>query len=340
MRIGLIARADQTGLGIQSKEFFDHIPCKALVIDSSALMPELALLKPNLDLYPGQQAFRLRRGSGAVGGIPKAVVDEFLKDIGVLFAIETPYDYNIFQECKDRGIKTVLQPNYEFLDYPSRLPPPDLFAAPSMWNYESIPGPKMFLPVPVNAKKFKHSMRARTFVHIGGRPFLYDRNGTRVFANALRYVKSNIRAEIKGQQSVTVASVNPRVTLAMDFTSKENYHENYNGGVMVLPRKYGGLSLPMNEALASGMPIITTDISPNNLWLPEEWLVPARKVGTFQIKKPVDCYEADLAKLAEKIDQFCDENFYHAAVSKAIDLKESISWDTLLPLYRRTLEGL
>lgn len=38
---------------------------------------------------------------------------------------------------------------------------------------------------------------------------------------------------------------------------------------MILPRKYAGLCLPMNEALMSGLPVIMTDIEPNNVILPK-----------------------------------------------------------------------
>ena len=69
MRIGLIGRADQTGLGIQSKEFYDHIPCKVLIIDSSALAP-LEILKPNSDWYPGAKIYRLQPRFGMPCGIP------------------------------------------------------------------------------------------------------------------------------------------------------------------------------------------------------------------------------------------------------------------------------
>src|SRR5690348_15121248 len=301
MRIGLIARADATGLGIQSKEFYDHIPCKVLIIDSSALAP-LEILKPNPQWYPGSRMYRLQPGFGMRGGIPYPEIEEFIKDIDLLFAMETPYDYNIFLACRERGIKTVLQLNYEFLDFPSHLPPPDLFAAPSKWHYDLIPDKKVFLPVPVNTKKFKHQIREKTFVHIGGRPAMKDRNGTKVFLNALRYVKSEIVAEIKSQWPIAVApSPNPLVTIRTDFNSKADYSENYLGGVMVMPRKYGGLSLPQNEALASSMPVITTDISPNNQWLPSEWLVPAKLAGSFQSKRAVEYYEADPVLVAAKI---------------------------------------
>lgn len=339
MRIGLIARCDDTGLGIQSKEFFDHIPCKALLIDSSKLASQ-SILTPKPHNFPGQQMFQLRPGFGMTGGIPRAVIDEFLNDVDLVFAMETPYDYNIFSICRDRGIKTVLQLNYEFLDYPSTLPMPDLFAAPSMWFYDNIHGNKRYLPVPVNTKVFKPQRKHKVFVHNVGRPAIHDRNGSMTFMNALKWVKNEITVVLNGQYRIPVTLGNKNVNFVTDWSNKQNYYDNYTGGVLVMPRKYGGLCLPFNEAIGAEMPIITTDISPNNTWLPSEWLVQSNQAGILRSKKIVPYFDADPIKLAEKIDEFCDESFYNAAVEKAIELKNKISWETLLPEYMKTFEEL
>jgi glycosyltransferase involved in cell wall biosynthesis len=128
--------------------------------------------------------------------------------------------------------------------------------------------------------------------------------------------------------------------VSLTTNNKPNYWENYGGGVLILPRKFGGQSLPMNEALASGMPIITTAISPNDKWLPEEWMVKSFAQGVLHCKKKCTMFEADPRRLAQKIDQFCEQDFYEQAVQKAIDLGKSISWDTLLPKYHETFNNL
>lgn len=197
MRIGLIARMDNTGLGIQSKEFFDHIPCKVLAIDCSAL-GNSPVLKPYPRRY-NSQVFRMEKGQT----IPENVIQDFIKDIDLLFAMETPYNYRFFSACREQGVKTILQFNYEFLEYPSKLPMPDLLAAPSYWHYEDVPAPKQFLPVPVNTHKFKPNRQERTFIHIAGRPAIHDRNGTSVLINALQCVKNNIKVIIRTPQPLS-----------------------------------------------------------------------------------------------------------------------------------------
>ncbi len=339
MKIGLIARADSTGLGIQSKEFFDHIPCKALVIDMTA-QSDSQIIRPDFNKYPGQRAWRVNKGFKSTNHIPARIIYEFLDGLDLVFAMETAYDYNIFTEAKKRGIKTILQLNYEFLDYPSGLTPPDLFAAPSMWYFDQVPDKKKFLPVPVNKARFHVEKKERTFLHIAGRPAFNDRNGTNLVLEAMQYVKNKITLQLKSQQTLNFRNRNSKVTIEADNGNKANYWENYSGGTLILPRKYGGLCLPFNEALAGGMPIITTNCPPNNQWLPQEWLVSARERGILNCKRKCQMYEVSAKLLAAKIDEFCDSGFYEEQHQKTIMLGDSLSWRKLLPEYHKTFEDV
>lgn len=343
-RIGLIARCDNTGLGTQSWEFFNHIPCKALVIDFSAMASgsNRPILEPHFDRFPGQTQFKWGNVHNLRGDIPAHIIEDFLNDIDILFYIETPYDFNIFDICRRRGIKTILQLNYEFLDYPSSLPHPDLFAAPSMWNWDNISEPKIFLPVPVNTDVLPVlPPRRNHFIHVAGRPAENDRNGTKCLFKALQHVKSDITVSVKTQTPIHLPNV-PGNVIATCYTGNLiNYWDSYGyGGVLVMPRKYGGLCLPINEAIASGMPVITTDISPNNEWLPSTWLVEAKYVKSFQSKRMVDVYEVDPVVLATKIDRFCNPEFYEVNRNRAIEMRSGMAWSALKEKYYEVFKKL
>jgi glycosyltransferase involved in cell wall biosynthesis len=77
---------------------------------------------------------------------------------------------------------------------------------------------------------------------------------------------------------------------------------------MVLPRRYAGLCLPMNEALMSGMPVFMTNISPNNSILPPEWLAESTKIDRFRTKSLVDVYSVNPKRLAQIIDNYISNN--------------------------------
>jgi hypothetical protein len=65
-----------------------------------------------------------------------------------------------------------------------------------------------------------------------------------------------------------------------------NYLDQYkDGDVLVIPRKYGGLCLPMQEALAHGIPVIMPDIEPNDYRVAETtgWSKPT-KTNSFMTR--------------------------------------------------------
>jgi glycosyltransferase involved in cell wall biosynthesis len=89
---------------------------------------------------------------------------------------------------------------------------------------------------------------------------------------------------------------------------------------MVLPRRYAGLCLPMNEALISGMPVFMTDVSPNNQILPGKWLVESKKIGEFKTKSMVNIYEANPERLANMIDKYIEGGNINDYKNKAVEI--------------------
>ncbi|WP_280466816.1 glycosyltransferase [Nocardia cyriacigeorgica] len=337
MRIGLIARAENTGLGTQTWEFARHMhPTKTLVVDLAT--------SRGRQLYPERFP-----GAKIVQGLPdRAHLDEFVDGLDVVFTCETPYNYDLFTLTRAAGVGSVLQYNFEFLDYLQRrdLPRPTILAAPSPWRIDDVAG-AVPLPVPVDLERFpprERSGRAARFLHLVGRPAIHDRNGTADFVEALRYVRSTITVTIKCQDPAYVnrlplGLVPENVTLTVDVSDTPNYWDNYrDSDVLVMPRRFGGLFLPINEALAAGMPTIMPDISPNNTWLPHEWLVPARRAGEFRARSMIELYTVDHQALAAKIDQFASHDaFFVDAQKRARWIAEQRSWPILKPVYERIL---
>lgn len=243
MRIGLIARADQTGLGHQTWEFYQHMkPHKTLVINLDDVNAQYGKITHcHAEWYPERAEFTnfpLRYDA----------FDEFLKDIDVVFTVETPYNFELYDLARERGIKIIEQYNYEFLELlcnPS-LPHPDVLAAPTAWHKQDVkrilsPTPVRSLPVPVALERFTQNDndRAVRFLHLAGIPAHMDRNGTELVREAARYLPPEIDLTIR------------------DSVQDNNYWESYDGyDVLVIPRRYGGLCLQIQEAMAAGLVVI------------------------------------------------------------------------------------
>jgi glycosyltransferase involved in cell wall biosynthesis len=347
-RLGLIARADNSGLGIQTWEFHRHMkPDKTLVIDLSVIADSNDHCNKHvyLERFPGAIVHR---------GLtpPPDVIEEFLADLDVVFTAETFYTHDLLHRANNRGIKTILQYNYEFLAHlnnPSLLSP-TLFAAPSLWHYFATTlRNKIHLPVPIATDRFpltEKPLTASRFLHPVGRPAIHDRNGTEDLIAALPLVRSEITVTFRCQRPGYVESllahhdILPNVTVVVDTSAPEDYWRSYQDiDAVILPRRYGGLCLPANESLGAHVPILMPNIDPNNRLLPEEWLVPAHIAKEFDACNRIAVHHVAPSTLALAIDGFAtDADLYQRAVQQAGRLAQIYSWDSLLPQYQSVIE--
>jgi glycosyltransferase involved in cell wall biosynthesis len=159
----------------------------------------------------------------------------------------------------------------------------------------------------------------RRFLHIAGRVTYLDRNGTQDLFEAMKLVplEEDFELVIKTQNADIGSFDDKRITIdrSMPVDEKELYR---NFDVMVMPRKYGGACLPMNEALAAGLPVIMPRIDPNDKVLPNHWLVQAHLTGSFMTRTMIDIYISDHKQLANKIIEFNNMSWEDLQVQKIL----------------------
>ena len=311
MTLGIIARSDNTGLGNQTRELVKMLnPDKILLIDSEHFNGN--------EQHP--EWYKDYNVTTTLSGFPtKQELIEFLRNIDVVLSCETFYRQDFLHYAKRRGIKTILQYNFEFLLNMSNPDAelPDVLLAPSLWNIEQIE--KMVngrcrvihLPPPTDSTLFENVRQNNMLkdhnrlLHVGGKFAAKDRNGTQTVLEMLKYSKASYELVITTQKFPELDLKDSRVTV--NNSNPENREELYNGfDAMLLPRRYAGLCLPMNEALISGLPVFMTDISPNNLILPKEWLIKSEHVNVFQAKSLIDVYDGNPEHLASIVDEYMD----------------------------------
>ena len=284
---GAIVLATNQGLGYLAKDFFDNGIIDRVLIKSHSL-------RENHPEWYGDKGKWLNSEN----------YDWFFEGLKAVVYFEEPFEWKLLLEARKRGIKNVLVPMYECTRFPFPYEP-DVILCPSLIEMDLYRGKNTILSqIPVK-ENWKLRKRARVFVHNAGNGGLGGRNGTKELIEAMKYVKSPIKLIIRSQ-SLDLTCNDPRVEIRKgNFDHKELYKE---GDVFIFPEKFNGLSLPIQEAYASGMPIMSSNRFPFNTWLPNELLIPVKGYIKSTISVVFDNATIDPKDIASTIDAWYDKD--------------------------------
>lgn len=281
-------------------------------------------------------------------------VVNFLSGLDIVISCEIFYNHNLIRIARSMGIKTVLQYNFEFFDNfrDRNLDFPDALIAPSPWNYEQMEGflrgrsKLVYIPPPTTPTPFLHSREinmgnnSKRILHVAGKRAARDRNGTDSVINMMKYSDAKFELVVRSQTPISIPFNDSRIKIEVgNVDSREDLYSGFDA--MVLPRRYAGLCLPMNEALMSGLPVFMTDISPNNKMLPKEWLVRSRVIGQLKTKTLLDIHDVNVRELANRIDDYVENKNKDIQKSHAVQIgMDNFSPDVLKEKYLNLLESL
>lgn len=230
--------------------------------------------------------------------------ETLLEKCDTLIFFETPFDWKIIVQAREKGIKTILIPMYECTRYPFPYQPDEIWC-PSDLDYKFYTDKgevckKIQIPVDV---KWKLREKARVFVHNAGNGGLGGRNGTRELLEAIKYVKNPIKLVVRSQIDIKKV-IDPRIEYQIG--TMDNIWEK--GDVFVFPEKFNGLSLPLQEAFASGMLVMCGDRFPMTEWLPNKPMIPVKGFTRERIAVEFNSAQYDPKTIAEVIDKWYDKD--------------------------------
>lgn len=310
-RLGIVVRMDRTGLGYQTRNLVQMLKPDYLMILDSRSHFDKQVQHP--EWYDGFQSMTTRK---LIPTIQECRM--FLDNVGSFITCETPYNWYLMTLANQMLKKSYIQYNYEFLDYlqNKRLPLPTKFLSPSYWKLKEVKdlfGNRVeYLPPPLFLNDFKEARKTnlnrsgrRKFLHVVGKQAIHDRNGTDLLLKALKHTNADFELVIKSQFDMVFDCNDPRVTFSIGNAERnEDLYKDFDA--MILPRRYGGLCLPMNEALASGLPVMMSQVSPNTKALPIKWLIRSGQTMTFQTRAQITVYDADIVSIARRIERFVE----------------------------------
>ena len=289
MRLGILARADKGGLGYQSLAVWNYLkPAVTVVVDiGHRKRPPLAP-----DWYPDCPIVRWDGENKLPGAL------ELLSECDVVWSAETFYDLDLTRALAERGVASVLQANAELHDGQWS----STFWAPTAWMLDWLPdGTRVVeMPAPVDQYPDLPSLEEPLrIVHPAGMPAVSDRNGTQIVSKARRVLEG------KGWKLDVVGPSGSVRGTPMRFVNDPK-DRDLGAAVCVLPRRYGGLSLPAIEALCAGVPVIMPDAIPNRLWATE--MTEPHKHASVSVKGgKVPAVATDPAQLVTAVANVLDD---------------------------------
>lgn len=320
MRVGSVVLSTHQGLGYLAKAFYDN----GIVTHPVVLLHTSRKNHP--EWFPDAPVVSVSRD---------AIKYLKLNDVNLFF--ETPFCWEAM-----RVRPCAFMPMHECT--PEVLPgEPTLFINPSALE-QSIWPEGVHIPVPVDVR-WRQRRRVHTYVHNAGNLGINGRNGTMEVIHAWEhFVQSPAKLLVRTQEPLGYGLDNTsrcyRGRTLEVRTGTVPFGELYSEGeAFIFPEKFNGLSLPLQEARASGMLVIATDRFPVNTWLPQSCLVPPHGYTDDRIAKylrPFQRAEVDPRDIARVVDATFTVDA--AAYSNAgREWAQQHSWEALKPRYMEAL---
>ncbi len=329
MKVGVVSPLTDRGLGIQSYEAARNLDASVLFVETN---------DPSAPSHP-ERCPDARRVRWSQGLDPKAVRN-WLSTVDVVYAAETFYDPRLPKWATAQGVTTVLHANPEF--WTGAQDPTYLWSATD-WRRDVMPERTEVVPFPVAVDRFTpavpHDGPCR-WVHVAGKRALADRNGTDTLVNALHLLTEpcTVRIVVQHGEVPDLRNVPPHITVEFSPPPADYWRLYDDADALVLPRRYGGLCLPVQEACAAGLAVVMSDLIPNRLWPgprvhAEFW----RKVTMPCGRVPV--YDVSPRALAQAMDAFADPTTRHRHQAESLAWAAAHSWEAQKPAWLNRLSA-
>lgn len=337
MKIGLVARSENRGLGNLSFDWYEHMhPDRVLVV-----VPNHNA-KQRLDRYPGATVVKWNHRRD--GTLDEAIVKEWLRGLDVVYSAETFYDWRVCDWARELGVRTVchVMPEY-FRHGDHELPEPDAWWTPTSWRRATLRPATRLVPVPIAVERFAVNpltCERPRWLHVAGVPASGDRNGTNVVRAAMRMLTREHTVSIRSTVPLPRPTADPHVRLLTSLRPVAEYWDLYHEmDALIYPRRYGGLSLPAREAMAAGLAVVMTDCEPQA----SEWpIIPLDSTigGSVTVAGgTIPLHNVAPPVLAARMDWLADHPDELAAARRnSRAYAETQSWERLEPMIRAELE--
>lgn len=271
--MGLLLRVDQGGLAAQTATLAQLLkPDVVLAID----LPEHKRRGDSqLHRYTDLPITAVATTDSLTPRLLAHVADQ----VDTLVTVECLYTNPAGWQAVNERCTTVLIANPElYAGYPAHR-----IVLPTSWHADRFPHAHI-VPHPVDTLAAARDRRtrsglARTFLHVEA-PAMLDRNGTDLVTQALPFVDEPCTLTVRSYRpahGLLAAGRVGKVTVRWDHSRPVDWRDCYpaDTDVLLLPRRYGGLSLVVQEAASLGIPPVMLDVEPQRSEDWPGWRLPA-----------------------------------------------------------------
>lgn len=345
--IGVVGYSNNSGLGQMIKAFRDQ-----KIVDSQMVIQHP--VKGTYDISIPHTKADLNPTTEQLG--------EYLHvcDPSIVIFIETPFNFEFFQRIHASGRKVVLIPMIDSIEqakfqpygkYISCVIHPTqigfaLYRKAANWN-----GRVKYIPWPVDTEYFNPerlgAQRLNTFLHNEGFGGAGYRKGADLVFTAfqqLAYRMKEITLRVRSQCAETQHSQIRRNVkrVHIDTSDLPEAIDIYKGGkIYVAPSRREGLGLPIPEAMACGLPVITTGAPPMHEWfIQDRRLLIAVANQTSLPYGDIPMYDCSVYDLMQKM-KFAAENpnlMEEIGAQNCKVIQENFSWTVLREKWLNTIQ--
>lgn len=322
-KIGLIGFNTLSGLGTCNRQLMEHCQISVWLI-----VPHQRFSMHHI--HPTTCELRLLRNQ-------KSDIVNFVRSVDVIIFCETPLSHFLIPECIKQKKRVVCIPMQE------RLPPfnqawlrgVDLFICPTQQCYNIIKNtlPSIFFPWPIdcNALPFLQRNICTSFLFINGNGGWCGRKGIQTIYDICK-LWPDIPLLVRSQRKINLIDKIPILSHVQEI------HQLYEqGSVLIAPHYVDGIGLEILEAMACGMPVITTHGEP---WseFPALHRISASKTKVKINNRMVDWYIPSTYDLVDACKKLLNTNISQDSI-KAREWAHQRSWSENAMQFRKLILG-
>jgi len=330
MVIGIIGLSNESGLGRLADDFYNHFDCNILVLNH----------------IKGQDKTKFKNAVYCTGIPTNEEITALARESDLLLTFETPFNPNAYSIFKQFKKPTICVTMYECMqDNQWFWKDVDVFISCSLPDLQEISlKNKIYLPIPIDTERIKfieRSGKIRKILHNAGYMGFQGRNGTtEVIKFMRRYINDDIELKIRGQEEHNLFAYDKsdkRITLEAGEIDFDNLYSW--GDLFFFPCRFNGLCLPIQEALASGLPVMTSDLIAWTGLIPKEWQIKTITPNNISYGKFIEVRKIDIDDALVKFEWFKNQDLKKLS-HQAREIAEKRSWEVMKPKYEKLFKIL